>query len=85
MALVPTHAQSLMSKTKHTVNGYLRNMQKSLSISIPSGLLVLFALFYGDQIDKFDEKVIGKCLKLSDNNLTVTNNATSTIHQGNAL
>ena len=72
-ALNLSHANLLMIKTKHTVNGCIRNIQKSLSISIPPGLIVLFLLFYRDQIDKFDSKNVGKYLELTDNDLTITN------------
>ena len=40
---------------------------------ITQAQIVLFSLFYGDQIDKYDFKHIGKYLKLTDNDLTITN------------
>ena len=66
-------AQSLMAKTKYTVYGYIREIEQKLSISIPSGLIALFVLFYGDQIDKWDNEFVGEYLKLSDDDRTVTN------------
>ena len=51
MATNLSQTQLLMIKTKHIVNGYIRNIHQSLSISIPSGLIAVFLLFYGDQID----------------------------------
>ena len=44
MALDLNHAHSLTIKTKHTVNGYIRELQNSLSISVPSGLITLINL-----------------------------------------
>ena len=78
-----TQAQSLMQKTKLTVYGYIRETEKCLSISIPFGLINVLILFYGDQNDKWDPKVIGKYLELKDYDLTVTNTADS--EQGNVF
>ena len=82
-ALNLSDANLLLLKTKLIVNGYIRNVQESLSISIPSGLIVLFLLFYGDQIDKFDSKHLGRFLKLTNNDLTISN--TVPYQQGNAF
>ena len=63
-----------MPKTIDTVHGYVRNEEKVLSISIPPGLLALFILFYGAQVDEWDPDIIAGCLKLADDNRTVTHN-----------
>ena len=76
-------AQYIMPSTKLTVYGYIREIEKSLLITIPSGLIVLFVLFYGDQIDQWNTEFVGKYLKLKDDNLTVTN--TCNIKEGNAF
>ena len=62
-ALILSDTGSLLPETIHVVYGYTRSLEQKLSISIPSGLIKLFLLFYGDQIDKFDPQFIGKYLK----------------------
>ena len=57
--------QDLDAKTIHTVYGFIRQIEAELSISIPSGLIVVFVLFYGDRIDKFDGKCIGSHITIN--------------------
>ena len=55
MALL-TKLKKIRMKTKYTVYGFIRRMEKELEI--PSGIIDLFILFYGNGSDEWDPQLI---------------------------
>ena len=63
--------KKIRMKRKYTVYGFIREIEKDLEI--PSGIIDLFIIFYGNGSDQWDSKLIPKnIVKLDKENQTVS-------------
>ena len=68
-----------MIETIYLVNGYLQEIQKSSSIGVlPRDIVDQCLLFLYDGIDRFNHKLCGDFIKISDGDTRITNTKDNT-------
>ena len=71
MALSLANDEKIAIKRRYTVRGFVHRMQKAFQI--PTPIIYLITLFYGD-IDQWDEELLSTCgLKFDQEEQVVTN------------
>ena len=70
MALSLQMVSKIDKERRLTVSGYIREYEEVNQVSIPSEIILVLVLFYGNDTDEWDPKLISKCMELKSKTLT---------------
>ena len=74
MALNLSELSSIEVERQLLVSGYIHEHERMSKQNIPKGIILICILFYGNDVDEWDENQISEAMKLSER--TITKNTT---------